>query len=288
MSESIVKNVDFSYLNGNKEMINTIKNGNYQVDKSHNKFRLFTKDMAIDNLFNELETTKDNNGTIIDTRFNNEIQEFIRGFIIEKGYEFIDTGYQSLRAACYNMNTKDRLELCRYINYKFDKKIDIDKTMKGTKFFDKFKDSSAAMLGGATIGAGVGAAVNMVKPELGADLIRDPLKKTTEKIVQENALPLFQKPITEFANFILDNKVLNQALPVNLAVFTAGGLAVGAVGSCLSTVYGIFNNISKRIKNNKKYEEFIEIDNQIYAMDNKEEADKISRMMMDEENRKGK
>ncbi len=288
MSESIVKNVDFSYLNGNKKMINTIKNSNYQVDKSHNKFRLFTKDMAIDNLFNELETTKDNNGTIIDTRFNNEIQGFIRGFINEKGYEFIDTGYQSLRAACYNMNTKDRLELCRYINYKFDKKIDIDKTMKGTKFFDKFKDSSAAMLGGAAIGAGVGAAVNMVKPELGADLIRDPLKKTTEKIVQENALPLFQKPITEFANFILDNKVLNQALPVNLAVFTAGGLAVGAVGSCLSTVYGIFNNISKRIKNNKKYEEFIEIDNQIYAMDNKEEADKISRMMMDEENRKGK
>ena len=288
MSESTIKNIDLSYINRNPEVIKAIKNKNYRVDKSVKKFRLFTKDMAIDKIFNELEITKDKSGNIIDTRFNNEIQEFIRNYLKEKGYEFIDTGYQSLRAACYSLKDDDRLELCRYINYKFDKKIDIEKELKGTSFFNKLTNKAGIILSGTTLGLATGAVINKIKPETGANLIRDPLKEVVEKTINENVAPLFQGTVIDVANNLLDKKVLTESLPINLALFSSAGTLTGLAGSIISTAYGIINNIGTRIRNNKNYEKFLEIDNQKYAQDNQIEAETISKMLMEEENIKGK
>ena len=282
MSEAVVKNLNVGLLN-NRELSDNIKKGNYVVSKKSKPFRLLSSDEAIDNLFNVLETTRDpRTGEIVDTRFNDEIQDFIRSYLAEKGVMFHDTGYQSLRAACYSLDTKNRLELCRNIKYKFDKNVDIDNVLKGTSFFDKIKNKLALGSGGALLGAAAGGIATLIKPEVGPNLIRQPIKDATENIIKEN-VPLFTNKVNEVANSFIENNVLSKALPINLGIFTSAGIASGLLGSVVTSAYDIVKNIKNRIEHNRSYKEFLEKDSELYYKDNEKEAHAILSITVEDE-----
>ena len=138
----------------------------YAIKRNRRTFRVKSKDSYVDDIFLDLELTKDRNGKIVDTRFPKNIQDDIRAFLREKNVKYTDTGYLSLRAACYDLKTKDRIELCRRISYKFNKNVNIEKRLKKAGgFFETNKKALAGIGGGIVLGTAGGLLLNYKKTE---------------------------------------------------------------------------------------------------------------------------
>lgn len=271
MSESIVKNLNAPLLHNEEK-----NNNKFTILKTDKPVRIYSKDIALDDTFQELETTRDHEGNIINTRFSKEIQSFIRDYLMAKNISFDDTGYLSLRSACYSLKYDERLELCRNIKYKFDKDVDIDDRLKkSNSFFDRLKKDSSMISGGALIGTAAGAGANIINPNLIPEKIGEIGKDVIGNEIEKNA-GLISGPIKDFANNFINNNVLTQTLPINLVSGALGGIAVGTVGAAVSSLYNIVKNCVKRIDSKKANKLFIEKDNELYKEENEEEAKLIA------------
>ena len=81
----------FDFFNNLKENeIKDFSSGNFKkLIRIQKKLRIKTKDMEVDDIFRDLETTRDKDGNIIDTRFDEETQAFIRNFLAAKKCLFL-------------------------------------------------------------------------------------------------------------------------------------------------------------------------------------------------------
>ncbi len=289
----------------------------YILKKNSKPIRLLTKDIIIDDIFQELETTKDSEGKIINTRFSNEIQEYIYNFLKNKNISFEDTGYLSLRNACYGLKYNDRLELCRNINIKFDKNIDIESRINNS---NGLFSNSKIVAGSTALGVGAGAILNASNSNLipnkisnfGQNMVEqvvdNNLPTVTESVtnvaneyVNNNVWEFVKKPVSEainglitdnaptlgesakeYANDFINDTVLKNTLPINLVAGGLMGIGVGIVGAATKGLYNIVKNTVNRVSISKKNKEFIEIDNNLYKEENLNEAKRISSLLNQE------
>ena len=238
----------------------------YIIKKYKKSARVKSKDVYVDDLLQDLETTVDQNGNVVDTRFNKEEQAFIRQYLKDKNVTYLDTGYLSLRNVCYNLNTKDRLELCKNINYKFDKGIDIDKRMKkSSNFFQTHKKGLAAIGGGLVLGTTGGLIMNYANPSVIPTAIGDYLNKS-------QILGASSGVVSGVISFL-------PPLPVNLVAGALTGIAAGALTSATMGIYGMIKNSKKRHETNRAYDGLMEVDKLKYKNDNVYEMLKYEEMM---------
>ena len=107
----------------------------YKLVKSDKFKSVASKNYELSKILNELETTKDNSGKIIDTRFNDSIQTDIKEFLSSKNIKYKDTGYLSLREVMYSLDTENKLQLVNIINNKIGNVINVEDRV--SKYDDK-------------------------------------------------------------------------------------------------------------------------------------------------------
>ncbi len=245
----------------------------YVLKKYKKRVRVKSKDNYIDDIFLDLEITKDKNGNIINTRFPREIQDDIRAFLHEKKIMFTDTGYLSLRAACYDLKTKDRIELCRRISYKFNKDVNIEKRIKkANNFFENHKKTLATVGSGLVLGTIGGFILNKKSPSVVPNFVNS-------KVLKEIPDWLLGTPILG-TNIIseVSSEINGYALPINLATGAIAGIAAGVVTSAGISVYRIIKNGYKRANNHADYEKINKLDTYLYHTDNEQEAEILEEM----------
>lgn len=254
----------------------------YALKKNNKPFRIVNKEMVLDNIFQTLESKKDADGNLIDTRFSEDVQSYIRLFLSAKGIQYEDTGYLSLRGACYSLKYDDRLELCRNINAKFDMNLNIDEELKKSKgFFENLKTGSAMIVGGGLLGTAAGAVLSGTKEDLIPNIVGDNGKEFINNRIDNLGVP-FSGKINEIVNSYLDNNVLNKTLPINLVAGGLSGVAVGTIGAATSSLYNIIKNGVNRVSSGKKNRDFLEVDNELYKDANLEEAKLIAQKLHEE------
>jgi hypothetical protein len=248
--------------------------------------------MEVDSILRDLETTYDEYGRIIDTRFDEDTQEFIREFLKAKKVEFNDTGYMSLRNACYGLKAEDRLDLCKMLEIKTNKIVDADGRYRsvGNNFFNKASGKTRAIVGGVA-GAGAGALVQNTKQDLFTNLSADKTMKGISDSITSK-VPDIDLGLTKIelgsslagaANTVLSGPLNAVITAINGIANIGGGALVGAaVGFASKCVVNLVNNIVTRVKTSKKYKEFLEKDSELYEKDNEEEIAKMNNSVREE------
>ncbi len=263
----------------------------YALKRYKRTFRVKSKDSYVDDILLDLELTKDKKGNIIDTRFPQEIQNDIRAFLREKKVMYTDTGYLSLRAACYDLKTKDRIELCRRISYKFNKDINIEKRLKKAGgFFETNKKALAGIGGGIVLGTAGGLLLNYKKP----DFVPGLLGKAVEKSgvggtglfgINGNLVKLAETGSTELVVPIEIMEKSKYTLSTNLVAGALGGIAAGVLTAGGIAVYRIIKNGLKRSVNNSDYEKIDALDSKLYRADNEKEGEILTELVNRSKNR---
>ena len=254
----------------------------YALKKNNKPFRIVNKQMVLDNIFQTLESTRDVDGNIIDTRFPQEVQSYIRSFLMAKEVQYEDTGYLSLRGACYSLKYDDRLELCRNINAKFNMNLNIDEELKKSKgFFANLKTNSAMIVGGGLLGTATGAVLSGTNEDLVPNIVGENGKAIIKNRIYNSGVP-FSGKINGIVNSYLDNNVLSKTLPINLIAGGLSGVAVGTIGAVTSSLYNIVKNSVSRVSSGIKNRKFIETDNELYKDANLEEAKLIAQRLHEE------
>ncbi len=271
--KKVFSNLEVPCLNSDK-LKESIKNKKLVLKKGQKKLRIKTKDMEIDDIFRDLETTYDKDGNIIDTRFNEETQKFIRDFLEAKKVEFDDTGYLSLRNACYNLKMEDRFDLCKMLELKTNHLVDADGRYRkvGNNIFNKSSNKVRA-IGGAVLGAGAGLAIQSTKQDLITGLNSENIVgNITESLNGNFVTNALSGPVSD----VLSGPIKGVVTGINSIANIGGGAVAGiALGIASKSVVNAFNNITTRINSNKKYAEFLNKDAELYENENKEELQKM-------------
>ena len=274
--KKVFSNLDVPCLKSEK-LKETIKDKKLVLRKGQKKLRIKTKDMEIDDIFRDLETTYDKDGNIVDTRFNEETQSFIRDFLASKKVEFNDTGYLSLRNACYNLKMEDRFDLCKMLELKTNHLVDAEGRYRkvNNNIFNNSSDKARA-IGGAALGAGAGAIVQSTKQDLITGLSSGKIVGSIADSLNGNIVTgALSGPVTD----VLSGPISSVVTGINTVANIGGGIIAGAaVGIASKSAVNIVNNITTRIKSNKKYAEFLNKDAELYE---KENAEELARMEND-------
>ncbi len=225
MSELAVKNLDIPMLE-KEEALRDKKT--YKLKQTDKPFRLFTKDMLIDDIFQELETTRNAEGEIVNTRLSKEAQDYMKLFIESKGISFNETGYLSLRAAFYDLKRQDRIDLCRNLSIKFNLGVDVDRVLdEGKSFFDRTGKAAGAL----AVGLGAGAVINQVNPTLITDKIGEVTKDAIGNTVNSQGFKdTVNGALTNIATDALNDPSLKPNL-INTADKVIGDMDFGIIGN---------------------------------------------------------
>lgn len=237
MSELVVKNLDIPMFD-NEENLRAKKT--YKLKETNKPFRVFTKDMLIDDIFQELETTRNDEGDIINTRLSKEAQDYMKLFFQGKGVEFNDTGYLSLRGVFYDLNRQDRIDLCRNLSIKFNLGVDVDRALdEGKSFFDKAGKAAA----GVALGVGAGTIINNTNPTLITDKIGTVAKDAINRTVSSQEFQdTVNGALTNIATDALNDPSLKPNL-INTADKVIDDMDFGLIGNLgKGTVIDTANN----------------------------------------------
>ena len=273
--EKVISNLEVPCLDSDKTK-ETIKNNKLVLKKSQKKLRIKTKDMEVDDIFRDLETTRDKEGNIIDTRFDEETQAFIRNFLAAKNVEFNDTGYLALRNACYNLKMEDRFDLCKMLETRTDHLVDADGRYRkvGNNIFNNSSTKGRA-IGGALLGAGAGVAVQATKQDLVTGLSSDKIVSGITDSLNGNFVT---KALSGPAADLLSGPIKDVVTGINSVANIGGGIVAGAaLGIASKSVVNAFNNITTRINSNRKYAEFLNKDAELYEKENLEELKRMAK-----------
>ena len=271
--EKVIRNLEVPCLDSDK-LKETINNKKLVLKKGQKKLRIKTKDMEIDDIFRDLETTYDKDGNIIDTRFDKETQDFIKEFLAAKNVEFNNTGYLSLRNACYNLKMEDRFDLCKMLEIKTNHLVDAEGRYR--KVDNNIFNSSTKKraIGGAILGAGAGAAIQATKQDLVTGLSSEKIVGGITESLNGNFVT---KALSGPATDLLSGPIKDVVTGINSVANIGGGVVAGAaVGIASKSVVNTFNNMTTRINSNKKYAEFLNKDAELYEKENLEELKRMA------------
>ena len=161
-------NYNINITNVNRVKLEEAK-GLYKVLKGNKTRLIANKNYEINKIIQELETTRDKQGKIINTRFSSDVEKEIRTFFQNHHIAFEDTGYLSLRHAIYSLDYETKLVLADTINKKMGSFINIGSRISqyDTGFFTKLNNNVLKPVGsGIAIGASAAAVVNTIDPAI--------------------------------------------------------------------------------------------------------------------------
>ena len=268
-------------------------NAVYKMVKNRKEGKVVDEAYQCDRVLQELEVSRNNNGDVLDTRFNEDVQEEIRKFLKDNNISFNDFGYLSLRETIYSLDTSKKKELCNIINQKLGNKVDVNLYFDKVRdnFFDKIKKDFKKI--GATSAAAVGAAtaVNSVDPAIIAAPVNGFLAGMGVSSVTDNPLligtgGLGGGVLTSVAESLpLFGKYFENAFALeNLAISGVVGVGAGVVGvagaSLISLVKGLKDKFNTQVDRNN----ILKIDGEKYLENNKEELRLIQENLLSKEN----
>lgn len=265
----------------------------YKLNKSKKQGTIVDVEYECNKILQELELTRDENGKILDTRFNPSIQQLIRNFLSDKKVSFDDFGYLSLREQIYKLSAENKKELCHIINNNTGNKIDVNRRIEKVKgsFFDTFK-SKVKSIGTSTL-AGIGTAgvINSVDPAI----VAAPLNSiATSGVADEYIISklISDESSQKIANFLTTVAgttagALAENLPVigeyvenfyaleNLVVGGIAGLGAGVIGTAASSVIGVVSGLCHKFGEQKDRKDILEYDSKKYLADNMAEISQM-------------
>lgn len=265
----------------------------YKIVKSKKYKTIINEKYETDRILQELEITKDNNNNIINTRFNQEIQNKIINYFNEHKISFNNTGYLSLREKIYSLDVKEKQELCRIINEALGRGINLDERINKYKnspfeFIKKFGKNVGTGVAG---GIGMATAINSVDPALLAGPLNGVIAgTTTTEIVKNsgiseylgekavNAIGAIGSTLGTSATFITEwipgigETFENINALENIVALGIGGIGVGAglslISSASRNIIKIIKNTKEKFNTYKNKNEILELDNKLYGKDN--------------------
>lgn len=258
----------------------------YKLSKNIKYKNMVNKSYECNRILSQLEITKDENGNIIDTRFDQETVKTINEFLKRNKITYLNTGYLSLRECLMKLDTTKKEELINIINNLNGNKIDVNKIL--AKYDETLKDKikknilKPIVVGGAA-GASFATSVNAIEPALTAGIYNGTFIGTILSKLSNSKLIGFLSGITtNVGAFFL--KYIPLAGPAFENFMAYENLIVSSIlGGVVSISYQTLKNILKgslnvkeKITNNKEHLNNLELDSRLYYDENIEELRKIN------------
>lgn len=259
----------------------TLKNV-VKLNKTNKYKNIANKSYACNMILKELETSKDVNGNILDTRFDENTIEQIKNFLKTNNIKYIDTGYLSLRDCIYKLPLEKKEALINIINNLKGNNIDVKTQLSKYEksLLDKFKDNFVKPI---VIGGGAGLAlattVNAADPGWLASFYNGTgLKILFDKVINDKTISTISGYVTgTLASFLLKyvpfaGELFENIFAYENIIITSVLGAVGNLGfnTIIRTKDNIKNTMDKA-KNNKEIDKIIHIDSEKYHKDILEE-----------------
>ncbi len=260
----------------------------YKLIKTHKQQQIIDQNYECNRILQELETTKNSDGTIIDTRFNKDMQENIISFLKLNNINFENTGYLSLRECIYNMDLYERIALANVINNMTGNRIKVNERLSkyDRNFSAKLKSALKPIIGSAVLGETIATAVNSIDPSIIAAPINGVFLGT---IVGK----LANSPVAGWISGVVGGlgTTLSQYIPVigtalenayaieNIGALSAIGAVGGFSGLLVANTVRTIKNIGKKLDNTKDQKDISEKDSKLYAVSDEEEYERIKQNM---------
>lgn len=239
----------------------------------------------LNKILQEKEVTYDQEGKIIDTRFNENDQSIIRGFLKSNNIIYEDTGYLALREAIYNLDNEKKEELCN--------KLDITKEQEerlaklNDNIFTRFsKKVVAPVVAAAAGGTGIATAVNAVDPTLLAGALNTGIVGTiVSKLANSKVIGWITGAVTGIVNVIgkhipVIGSIISKASAIeNVAVLTVAGAGVGLIGAIGKGIYNAIKNKKSRYETQELQKQIIKRDEELYGQTDIEEIQKMREIL---------
>lgn len=251
-----------------------------------------------DRIISKLETTYDEDGNIIDSRFNEEEQEKILKYLERINIPVKSKNYEDIMEAIKLLKNKNKLEIIKILNDAKGQPIDIDKELNMERKKEKF-GFLKEIVAGIGIGVGVATAANAIDETiisgfLNGLLLRkfgtDSIKKIVKNSVLGNfisdemidiAATVFGGIATKASTFIpiIGEEIKNAFATESLI---AGGIAGGTIALVKGTAKGIYKAIKgthKKLKEDAEEKKKQDFDKKKYPS-NKEIVFSEKQMLM--------
>ena len=250
----------------------------YKVDK----YKMVTnRTYELDKVLQELETTIDKDGNIIDTRFSENDQTIIRSFLKTNNVIYEDTGYLSLREAVYSLSVEQKEELCRKLDMNKEQEERIEKL--NDNLFTRIRKKVITPIAIATTGGvGLATSINSIDPTLLAAPLNGTLVGTiVSKLTESKVIGWVSGAITGCLNFVgkfipAISSLVNKISAIeNVAVLAVAGAGVGLLGVIGKGIYNAIKNRKNIFNTQKLQKKLADKDQELYG---EKDIEEISRM----------
>ena len=268
----------------------------YNLNKTDKYKQMTNLTYELNKILQELEITKDANGKLIDTRFNETIVNTIKEFLKNNSIVYEDTGYLSLRDTIYNLSNEQKEMLCNILNNQKGNTINVDERITPyreglfKRIGDKYiKEMSIGAAGGATIAT----TINSINPGLLAGPANGTIVGTIVNSLTNNGIVKWVSGLLTgiagvFGQYIpVIGGVLKTVLSVeNLVALSVAGAGVGLLSALGKKIISIIKNRKNNFETQSNMKEIQELDLKLYGEKDLEEIRLITeRLTKDKENR---
>ena len=246
------------------------------------KYKIETnRTYELNKILQEHEVTFDNEGIILDTRFNENDQNIIRGFLKSNNIIYEDTGYLSLREAIYSLDNEKKEELLN--------KLDITKEQEdrlaklNDNIFTRFAKKVIAPVGAAAAaGTGIATSVNAVDPTILSGALNTGIVGTiVSKLANSKVIGWITGAVTGVVNVVgkhipVIGSIISKASAIeNIAVLTVAGAGVGLIGVIGKGIYNALKNKKRRYETQELQQQILKKDDELYGKTDIEEIQKM-------------
>jgi len=255
----------------------------YKIVKNIKKRQVVNQEYGLSKMIREMEITKDENGNIVDTRFDSEIQEEIRVFLKNNGVKFEDTGYISLCNAMYSLDFEKKKALCNLINNKLGNKINVEKRLKKYKgSFLNFSIVTSMGVKGLILANTINT-IPLAREFLSTTILSGGLLILTGDKLVGVVTGVGKTSLSLIANVFgidsLKDFLVSTDTAVNIATLSVGFSAIGLVGSMGMSLWNYLKGKKERVESFLENKEIAEIEAKKYAEDIAKEQMKIKKNM---------
>ena len=239
----------------------------------------------LNKILQEQEVTYDKDGNIVDTRFNENDQNIIRGFLKSNNIIYEDTGYLSLREAIYSLDNEKKEELCIKLDITNEQEERLAKL--NDNIFTRFsKKVIAPVAAAAAGGTGIATAVNAVDPTILAGALNTGIVGTiVSKLSNSKVIGWITGAVTGIVNVIgkhipIIGSIISKASAIeNVAVLTVAGAGVGLIGAIGKGIYNAIKNKKSRFETQELQKQITKKDEELYGENDIEEIQKMREIL---------
>lgn len=205
----------------------------YKGSKLILKNRKKKESKICDNIFRKLETVKDEDGNILDTRFKEEERKLIKEYFSNKGKEISEKNFD-IQKEIQRLNNTEKIELINIINNYKGNPLDISKELKDERKQEKINGIKSIIEG-----IGMGVAVGSFANSIDETLIAGPVNGFAAKIGSKNFIKDDVVNKIPIIGNIASAESIQNILGVATGVLTKGATYIPIVGEELKNAFAI-------------------------------------------------